>query len=664
MKKCLVADNNVFYLEFFSDVFSSHGYEVSTASDGLVALEMARRDKFDIFVLDYVMPKVDGIRLAKYLREIEYYKNTPIILITAAALESVALDYNNASIDVFVAKAPFDKMKELFNDILPKIEILRQSNNKSVIGLENIYPRQIVKELLVTELNYSVIFQSLVEGIIELDEDGSAIFANKSFCEILNKKEHEIIGHKIDDILDFCKNIELKEAFLNTKNSSKSCRETTVCNIGEKSVHFSFYNILSSGHKSYGYFAILQDITGIKKKVLQITALFNITQAFLSNLEYQTVLEYVIYELRRLVNATNVTLLFSCEGVFKGEKLVSFERKFKEGERKKISYWIDKIEEWKKSGLINLKNITKLNKIKFENMPILWLPLVFHATFLGMLIAFKDVNKEFDEEEVKFFEAVGNQLSVYMANMELSNNQNKLSQKQLEVKIEDIIGKNAFLKWCDRNKRVVVKEYTEDLSRSLTTMKGCIDVLEKDNIFKKEQLSNISENLSSAYQKAISIKDDLAILNKTGGEEESDFYIFNMDMLLKRISDDLNELCISIPENIPSYQMIGDFEKFALYLRLLLRELKKKGADNIELAFENKDESIILYIYFHFDSDFDYLLEDKWQDIDNKLYYIFWELKTTLEFLNAKVTCTFSDEKYKISIIFPISNKGVINEKV
>lgn len=665
MKRCLVADNNVFYLEFFSDVFTSHGYEVITASDGLVALEMARKQTFDIFVLDYVMPKIDGIRLAKYLREIECYKNTPIILITAAALESVALDYNNASIDVFVAKAPFDKMRELFNDILPQIEIIRQSNNKSVIGLENIYPRQIVKELLVTELNYSVIFQSLVEGIVELDEGGSAIFANKSFCEILNKKEHEIIGNKIEDILDFSKNIELKEAFLNLRGSTKSCRETIVCNVGEKSVHFAFYNILGNGNKAYGYFIVLQDITGIKKKVLQITTLFNITQAFLSNLEYRNVLEYVMYELRRLVNATNVTLLFSCEGLFKGEKIVSFDRKFKERERKKIGYWINKIEEWKKSGLINLKHITKLNKIKFENMPILWLPLVFHSTFVGTLIGFKDVNEEFDDEEVKFFEAVGNQLSVYMSNMEFSNNKkHKLSKQQLDVKTQDIIEKNLFLKWCERNKRVVVKEYMEDLSRSLMTMKVCIDVVEQNDIFKKEQLGKLSENLSSSYKKVISIKDDLAILNKTGSEEESDFYVFSMEMLMKRISDDLQDLGISMPENIPPYQMISDFEKFSLYLRLLLRELNKKGACNIKLAFENKDDSLMLCIYFPFNQGFDCLLVDTWQDIDDKLFYIFWELKTIIEFLNTKVTCTLSDENYKISIIFPISHKGVINEKV
>ncbi len=538
MKKCLVADNNLFYLQFFSDVLAGHGYEVITASDGLIALDIARKEKIDLFLLDFVMPKVDGVRLAKYLRQINHYKDTPIILITAAALESVTMNESDAYIDIYVAKAPFDKMKETFNEILPHIDSLKNKKSKGVIGLENIYPRQIVKELLVTELNYSVIFQSLVEGILELDEKGVAVFANKSFCQIINKKEHEVIGHTLNDILDFEKKPELREAYNNLKKLSSARRETAVCEIGEKTVHCSFYNIPSSSNKTGGSFVILQDVTSIKSKVMQISSLFNITQAFLSNLPYKDVLQYVLYELRRLVNATNISLLFACDGIFKGGRITAFERKALESEKKKITFWVNKIEEWKKSGLINVKTVAKLNKIKFDNMPILWLPMVFRNTFLGTLIGFKSSNTEFDEEEIKFFEAVGNQLSVYIANEEFFNRyvSNKAitvdDSQGAEVITENMIEKINYLKWADRNRKNISKIITEDINRCLSNLGCSISLIEGE---KNQKISSILNNIKGCYATMISLKDAMSVLNKVGLEEESDFHIFSMDMLIKNL---------------------------------------------------------------------------------------------------------------------------------
>ena len=660
MKKCLVADNNMFYLEFFKDVLSTHGYEVVTAADGLIALEIARKEQFDLFLLDYVMPKVDGIRLAKYLREIPYYKETPIILITAAALESVTMSEHESLIDVFVAKAPFDKMKELFNEILPQIDSFKRIEKKGVLGLENIYPRQIVRELLVTELNYSVIFHSLVEGILELDESGIAIFANASFCSIIGKKEHEIIGHSIDEILEFNTNPDLRDAFENLKKHVSLQRESVVTNVGEKTVHFSFYNIILKENKKQGSFVILQDITNIRNKVLQISAIFNITQAFLTNLEYKDVLQYVIYELRRLIGATNISLLFACNGVFKGEKLIAFDRKTKESDKKKIEFWVNKIEEWKKSGLVNVKSFSKLNKVKFDNFPILWLPLIFKETFLGTLIGFKNTNDDFDEEEIRFFEAVGNQLAIYMANEERgigSDVRPSIEKDTHKVgAAEDVIHKLTFLKWQERNKKNIIKNITERLNSSLATIGACVNVLDEKGVFEHKELGKVCDNISCSYNNLIKLKEDIAVLNKIGLQEESEFHVFNIEMLFKRLFNDIALIGVELPSVFPNIQRIGDFDKIFFFFKLMLLELIKKGATSIKLNFDKDDkEADILNIYFTIEPDeiFECLINEEWQDITDNLYYAYWEFKTSLEILNTKVTCTLCEEKYKISIIFP-----------
>lgn len=670
MKKCLVADNNIFYLEFFKDLLTNHGYEVVTAADGIIALELARKDNFDLFLFDYVMPKVDGIRLARYVREIDHYKETPIILITAAALESVAINENEQDIDIFVAKSPFDKMKELFNEVIPHIEKFRHKEKKSVIGLENIYPRQIVKELLVTELNYSVIFQSLVEGILELDENGTAIYTNKSFCNIVGKKEHEIIGHSVADIFDFKINHEIKDTYFSLKSHSTLQRESIVHQINGRIVHLSFYNIIGATNKLQGLFVIVQDVTEIRNKVFQISALFNITQAFLSNLSYKDVLQYVVYELRRLVNATNISIIFACNGIFKDERINAFERKIKESSKKKIEFWIDKIDDWKKSGLINIKNVSKLNKIKFDELPILWLPIIFRDTFLGTLIGFKDAGSEFDEDETRFFEAIGNQLAIYMANEEklaktVPNNSSSLT-KVANTSIEDVIDKIAYLKWEERNKKNITKNLTERLNRNLTIIGSCFNILDKNDVFKEKQYSILCGNFLNSYESLLSLKDDIATLSKIGVDEESDFHVFSFEMLIKRLQKDEEFRNISFTTNIPNIHRMGDFEKTLLFIRIILCELLNKNAKEIAISFEDDNTSDYFNIVFgaDYNPSFGYLLSEKWEDVTDNLYYAFWGLKTSLEFLNAKVTCTFCEEKYKISIIIPKLRKGELNEKV
>ena len=56
------------------------GYTVFEAGDGMQAVEMCRRESFDIIILDVMMPFLDGMSAC---REIRRTSDTPIILLTA-----------------------------------------------------------------------------------------------------------------------------------------------------------------------------------------------------------------------------------------------------------------------------------------------------------------------------------------------------------------------------------------------------------------------------------------------------------------------------------------------------------------------------------------------------------------------------------------------------
>jgi len=83
MKKAhiLVVDDESGVRELVSDVLELEGYSVTSAGDGLEALAQIRKQKFDLYILDITMPKIDGLVLLEKVRSSG--DQTPALLLTA-----------------------------------------------------------------------------------------------------------------------------------------------------------------------------------------------------------------------------------------------------------------------------------------------------------------------------------------------------------------------------------------------------------------------------------------------------------------------------------------------------------------------------------------------------------------------------------------------------
>jgi DNA-binding response OmpR family regulator len=62
--------------------------EVTEAADGAAALELARAQRFDVIVLDLMLPGIDGVTLCRAIRRDSANKDTPILMLTARREES------------------------------------------------------------------------------------------------------------------------------------------------------------------------------------------------------------------------------------------------------------------------------------------------------------------------------------------------------------------------------------------------------------------------------------------------------------------------------------------------------------------------------------------------------------------------------------------------
>ena len=80
--KILVVDDEQLLVKGIKFNLTNEGYDVLTGSDGLEAVEIAKRENVDLIILDLMMPNLDGYGACQKIRE---FSDAPIIMLTAKA---------------------------------------------------------------------------------------------------------------------------------------------------------------------------------------------------------------------------------------------------------------------------------------------------------------------------------------------------------------------------------------------------------------------------------------------------------------------------------------------------------------------------------------------------------------------------------------------------
>ena len=85
--KILVCEDNVALSGVISFNLVRAGFEVTSVSNGRMALEALEKGNFDLVLSDQQMPMMTGIQLCENLRQLPAYRRTPFILLTAKCME-------------------------------------------------------------------------------------------------------------------------------------------------------------------------------------------------------------------------------------------------------------------------------------------------------------------------------------------------------------------------------------------------------------------------------------------------------------------------------------------------------------------------------------------------------------------------------------------------
>lgn len=158
--KILIAEDEAINQKVLRKMLLEQGHSVDCANNGSEALEMYRRNSYDVILLDIQMPEMSGIEVMKCIRKLETpLTRTPILALTAYALYGDRERFLSLGMDGYVSKPVV--MKELFKElegINPKKQAYPASEKCIIAASEQIshcskdYLKEIMEIVSVMEL--------------------------------------------------------------------------------------------------------------------------------------------------------------------------------------------------------------------------------------------------------------------------------------------------------------------------------------------------------------------------------------------------------------------------------------------------------------------------------------------------------------------------------
>lgn len=107
MPKILLVDDDPDVITILTQILEYEKYDVTSVSDGEQALKKLQKERPDLVITDIMIPRMDGWRLCKKIKEIPSLKNVPILIMTAKTDDINELMSYESGGDAYITK-PFE----------------------------------------------------------------------------------------------------------------------------------------------------------------------------------------------------------------------------------------------------------------------------------------------------------------------------------------------------------------------------------------------------------------------------------------------------------------------------------------------------------------------------------------------------------------------------
>lgn len=131
MKHILIVEDEEGILQFLKQGLMEENYQITTANNGLDGYNIFQKEKFDLILLDWMLPKMTGMELCKKIRETN--TKTPIIFLTAKDTVQETVEGLKTGANDYIKK-PFS-----FDELVERIKVqLRDKSEQEILTLGTI----------------------------------------------------------------------------------------------------------------------------------------------------------------------------------------------------------------------------------------------------------------------------------------------------------------------------------------------------------------------------------------------------------------------------------------------------------------------------------------------------------------------------------------------
>lgn len=177
--KILIVEDTVIIRLGMRKALEPAGYEIYEAGDGREGLLMAQAHRPDLILLDVDMPHINGIEVCRRIKANPELKHTFIAIVSGSRVDSESqIEGLNSGADAYIARP------------IPGRELLARVQALLRIKQAEDAARERESEL------YALI-RNNIDGMLLVDEQGCALFANPAACELLNRPLNDLIGQQI-----------------------------------------------------------------------------------------------------------------------------------------------------------------------------------------------------------------------------------------------------------------------------------------------------------------------------------------------------------------------------------------------------------------------------------------------------------------------------------
>jgi len=103
-KTILIVEDNELNMKLFHDLLAAHGYATIQTRNGLEALELARRHRPALILMDIQLPEVSGLEVTKWIKEDDELRTIPVVAITAFAMKGDEERIRSGGCEAYISK--------------------------------------------------------------------------------------------------------------------------------------------------------------------------------------------------------------------------------------------------------------------------------------------------------------------------------------------------------------------------------------------------------------------------------------------------------------------------------------------------------------------------------------------------------------------------------